>query len=961
MSSVVSQLCRTVRPEASLSDEQLLQDFISRKDPAAFECLVWRHGPAVLGACRRILGNEADADDAFQATFLVFLRKAKTLRPRLAIGAWLYGVACNVARKERENAARRRAKESAAAQRPVPELPDPDLKPAIDFEVERLPEKYRVPVVLCELEGQPIADTAQQLGWPQGTVASRLARGRDLLARRLARHGLSIATLATASLTTELVARVVKQSTLAGTKAGQLAEGALRGMFIAKLKLASAFVVCMGVVLFGGLTLRSLYGETEKPEEKEPPKQEKPISDEPPKKAELQKPQANTFLGRWRMLGESDYRTLEFRQQPGEGLLIAEMKNHAANWFSWKIDGEKPGNIDVSARVPGFSVPNKGIYKFEQGRLVIFLGAPLQFQGDPGKHARPEEFEADVKIGDRMIVLEREQVAWGKVDINGLQFGLLAEPHGRKDFPLGTWVPFAVLVRNTTNKAVDVDLPMMDGNPNAWQVSIADSKGVLFPITQTIAIPGIGKPATRMKTRLLDYGVAEVGSLTIGLLPRQGVLGIYPPPYALLSPGEHSFRFSMRTEKDRTISTGELKLTMERAIGWGPKVNGLEFGLALGKGQSDKIHIGERARFRIMARNSSDKMISVKHSPTNYFPEDPQPTIADGKGKSLKFEPPKIIKQGGFLEATPIKSGETLQVGSEFDLAFLPFDTESQHYVLAKLGQWKISFPKLDHWLDDRTGYGTGELQIEIVPGDVTHTDSQRIAWGPVVEGVQFGLRSARRAVDRKVPDEGDTDATISGTLRSSARPEFTIGDSVKFAVIARNMSDKETAFKFPTLSGWWPNNGRPNVRDADGTEVKPHLAVPQGAIGPQAVTQHTLKVGELAEITSVSWPFVAPAEALTEDRDYIVLAKPGTYTFQYPDLHARVKPAWPTGSVVLKFSARQEPPAMSWGKENGGLQFGLFVGSSFRRSSSILVSTRFNMPTWGRTGRRQPSMSRVP
>src|SRR5262245_2068874 len=163
---IVGQLRQAALADAGLSDGQLLDAYVARRDEAAFECLVWRHGPAVLGACRRVLGNDADAEDAFQATFLVLVRKAHAVRRRGTVGAWLYGVAWNVARKARASAARRRAKELAAGQRPPAEPVDPDLRPAIDHEVNRLPAKYRAPVVLCELEGQPIADVAQHLGWP---------------------------------------------------------------------------------------------------------------------------------------------------------------------------------------------------------------------------------------------------------------------------------------------------------------------------------------------------------------------------------------------------------------------------------------------------------------------------------------------------------------------------------------------------------------------------------------------------------------------------------------------------------------------------------------------------------------------------------------------------------------------------------------------------------------------------
>ncbi len=174
LTNMVGHLRRSVQAQSGLTDGELLEAYLTRRDEAAFECLIWRHGPAVLGACRRILQNGVDAEDAFQATFLVLVQKAHTIRPRAAVGAWLYGVACNVAKKARALAHLRRARDLAAGETPAACPADQDLRPAIDFEVSRLPEKYRIPIILCELEEQPIAEAARQLGWPQGTLASRL-------------------------------------------------------------------------------------------------------------------------------------------------------------------------------------------------------------------------------------------------------------------------------------------------------------------------------------------------------------------------------------------------------------------------------------------------------------------------------------------------------------------------------------------------------------------------------------------------------------------------------------------------------------------------------------------------------------------------------------------------------------------------------------------------------------------
>ena len=154
------------------------------KDEAAFEALVRRHGPMVLGVCRRVLRNHHDAEDAFQATFLVLVRKAASIVPREMVANWLYGVAYRTALKARSMIARQRVRERQVTEMPEPEAAEPDdcwrdLQPLLDQELSRLPDKYRVPIVLCDLEGKTGKEAARQLGWPEGTVASRLARGRD--------------------------------------------------------------------------------------------------------------------------------------------------------------------------------------------------------------------------------------------------------------------------------------------------------------------------------------------------------------------------------------------------------------------------------------------------------------------------------------------------------------------------------------------------------------------------------------------------------------------------------------------------------------------------------------------------------------------------------------------------------------------------------------------------------------
>jgi RNA polymerase sigma factor (sigma-70 family) len=179
------------------ADADLLARWSARSDAAALDALVRRHGTLVLGVCRRVLGNSPDADDAFQATFLVFVRKAGGLDRPAQVAGWLHAVALRVARKARAARARRREREVALVGIPDPVTPDPpadtaDLRRTLDEELDRLPEKYRLPIVLCELEGRTLDEAARMLGWPKGTVAGRLSRGRDLLRRRLSRRGVGL-------------------------------------------------------------------------------------------------------------------------------------------------------------------------------------------------------------------------------------------------------------------------------------------------------------------------------------------------------------------------------------------------------------------------------------------------------------------------------------------------------------------------------------------------------------------------------------------------------------------------------------------------------------------------------------------------------------------------------------------------------------------------------------------------
>jgi RNA polymerase sigma factor (sigma-70 family) len=280
-----SMMGRMVRALAldlpNASDRDLLARFISRRDPEAFAALVRRHGPMVRSVCRRILRHDHDAEDAFQATFLVLLCKAASIKRKTIVGNWLYGVAYHTAVRARAIAAKRRDREASAALRgePIVSAQDnafSDTLALLDEKLNALPDRYRAPIVLCDLRGKTRKEAAEQLGWPEGTVAGRLARGRALLAKRMGKS-IGVLSVVFAAEACACVPLPLVESTLcaaslypmgsAATKVSgsviALAQGVKNAMFLTKLKTAAVLFLSLAVagVGTGGL----LFG-TQAPE-----------------------------------------------------------------------------------------------------------------------------------------------------------------------------------------------------------------------------------------------------------------------------------------------------------------------------------------------------------------------------------------------------------------------------------------------------------------------------------------------------------------------------------------------------------------------------------------------------------------------------------------------------------------------------------------------------------------------
>jgi RNA polymerase sigma factor (sigma-70 family) len=287
---MLSHLRTLLAPEpAPLSDGQLLERFAVHQDEAAFAALVRRYGPLVLGVCRRVLHDTHEAEDTFQATFLVLARKAGAISRRGSVAGWLYQVAYRAALKARTRTANRHRHERRVGRKspadPLAEVSGRELLGLLDSEVRRLPERFREPLVLCYLDGRTRDEAARLLGWPVGTVKSRLARGRDLLRRRLTRRGVTLAggllplaltESATGALPPVLLGSTTKAALPFATgplssHASALAEGVLQTMFATKLKWATLWVLVISLFSLGaGLLARQALAQNKDNERAKP-------------------------------------------------------------------------------------------------------------------------------------------------------------------------------------------------------------------------------------------------------------------------------------------------------------------------------------------------------------------------------------------------------------------------------------------------------------------------------------------------------------------------------------------------------------------------------------------------------------------------------------------------------------------------------------------------------------------
>jgi RNA polymerase sigma factor (sigma-70 family) len=414
-------------------DGGLLQRFVRQHEEGAFAALVRRHGPMVLGVCRRVLNDAGAAEDAFQATFLVLARKAATIRKQDSVAGWLCRVAYRVARSAKAQAARQRALERQWVPMPPPaELSDVErheLRAILDEEVNRLPAKYHAPLVLCYLEEKTHEEAAHRLRWPVGTVKGRLARARELLRGRLARRGLTLTaglfaselgrTVAPAAVSPLLIIPTVRAAVAfaaepavtgaaVSTRAAALAQGVLQSMWKTKFAVGAVVTLAVSFVLGGGiLAYRALANppataisttpaqaaakEAEKPQAKSAPA--KPIKLEPARRMKQ-----DGFLGRLafspdrKVLASTnlpevtfwDWTTGKMREQIRWGLDPDKDKKYP--WFQTTLREQR-------------DVWNAPFFVFSLDRKIKVTAARMRFFNPPARgDNRGQRGTAEVKV-----------------------------------------------------------------------------------------------------------------------------------------------------------------------------------------------------------------------------------------------------------------------------------------------------------------------------------------------------------------------------------------------------------------------------------------------------------------------------------------------------------------------------------------------------------------------------------
>ncbi|HEV3387108.1 MAG TPA: sigma-70 family RNA polymerase sigma factor [Gemmata sp.] len=519
--------------EIGLTDGQLLDSFVHRGDQTALAAIVERHAPMVWGVCRMLLHRHHDAEDAFQATFLVLVRKAVTIRDKESLANWLYGVGRQTAIRLRAIVARQQRREEQmvnGAEPAVSESVNDNELPAMLYqELSALPKKYRILIILCDLEGKSRKAVARQLGCPEGTVKGRLARARAMLAKRMSRRGLAVqgGTLATmlahiastASVPPTVVSSVIDVvthfavgRTISGTISTQVADltrGVLKTMLLNKLKLVTvALLILIGTLGASGWLFRIDAAEQPAPQHRETDLTKNTVNDAKSKRATVDDKEnasglaPGQYTGACEVMEFSPTGSVSYPDKPGpcichlevneDGSLNAEFPDKNLGRGRWSTITLKlsvkesqaafravwtaghQGDVYKATAIPY----SPGLYLF---RLEILTDGKLvagaqQYFGIRGKEVLKADprVKSDEKAAAPADEVKGEEIAWGK-EVDGLQAGIGFGRGGKRPYSIGETVGLVIKLRNVSKSVRTYSFlgyPLFERSP-----TVVDAKG----------------------------------------------------------------------------------------------------------------------------------------------------------------------------------------------------------------------------------------------------------------------------------------------------------------------------------------------------------------------------------------------------------------------------------------------------------------------------------------------------
>jgi RNA polymerase sigma factor (sigma-70 family) len=782
---------------AGLTDAELLSCFLEHRDEAAFAALVQRHGPMVWNACRRLL-NEHDAEDAFQVVFLVLFRRAASIMPRKMLANWLYGVAHQTSLHVRRTTARRRTRERQVVMA-EPAMKETDalleLRGVLDVELSRLPDRYRAVIVLCDLEGKTQKEAARQLGRPEGTVAGQLARGRAMLARRLARRGLGTSGGAVTAMLSQQASAVptsVVTSTIHGiamqavpAKIVGLADGVIKAMLLTKLKAALAIVLMLGFMTTGATLACRTTGQ-----EGKNPAVEKSVEQE-----------AFTAWGNkvgGLQAGLSIINRDEI-QTGGKATAVVKLRNvsnkaiTASVWPLWLpgpqvVDSQGKQVRATRAPHPLFEIiPTK--ITLQPGQIVevakstIFV-AGVEDEDQPVPegvvdqftiYVRPGTFKAkfagflqgqpalatgEVEFNVKDAV---ELTAWGK-EVGGLQAGLGYLPGQKRAYHTLENVKLVVRVRNLSKEIakfkylrqffIETPPTVTDGNGKPVQLPHTTAFGQHFPAEVNLA------PGKEIELYELEFKLgpaSEIGNNRGIGVPRLSTLygtGKFAIQYDRAggpSSGNPAFQDPILSK----LATGKLELLVRDAemreddTAWGKQAGGLQAGLTLHPEQR-VFHYGDTITLTIRVRNVSKEIVKFEY--LRQFLDENPPTVTDAGGK-MQMQRRVLVEGSHSPVEVSLAPGQEIRLqsrmqGAELKYQLMPSDqtrpADKFQPMLVRKGKISIQFRpvlgdsssreiKVDPAL---SRLATGKLEIEVEPKAQDDT-----TWGKEVDGLLCRLR----------------------------------------------------------------------------------------------------------------------------------------------------------------------------------------------------------------------------